>query len=199
MPCIPLRSRPAPEACLPGSAGRTAAPAAGSPTLCAADGTGAFPCPSTGLACCARATRRAAAVLLTRTSTDGRDRSSRGWASSSSSGESTASLASSDRIWSSWQLYGDLPAGGRTAPEPRFARVVCLAGFCVVLPVCGQARALHRLPRLRQRADALLASPSRHPSAPLQTASGCDGALDDRLSGAGGCQTAILRGLTLIS
>ena len=118
---------------------------------------------------------------------------------SPSSGEPTASLASSDRIWSSWHLCRDLPAGRRTSPEPRFPRVVCLAGFRVVLPICGQVWALHRLPRLRQRADALLASPSRHPSAPLQTASGRDGALDDRLSGAGSCQTAILRRLTLIS
>src|SRR2546421_4260936 len=140
----------------------------------------------------------AAVTLLSRTCTEGGDLSSSSRAPSPSSGEPAASLASSDRIWSSWHLYRDLPAGRRTSPEPRFARVVCLAGFRVVLPICGQVRALHRLPRLRQRADALLASPSRHPSAPLQTASGGDGALDDRLSGAGGCHPAILRGIALI-
>src|SRR2546421_3898466 len=62
----------------------------------------------------------AAVTLLSRTCTEGGDLSSSSRAPSPSSGEPTASLASSDRIWSSWHLYRDLTAGRRTSPEPRF-------------------------------------------------------------------------------
>ncbi len=66
-------------------------------------------------------------------------------------------------------------------------------------PKRGQEWALHGLPRLPQGADLRLPGLSQHPSAPLQALSGEDGVLDDQLSGADGCHSAILPGTALIS
>lgn len=172
--CIPIRSRPAPAASLPASAGCTSPPATGSSHLCAVSGAAFPPGSSTGSAFCTCAADGAVVSLLTSTSAKAGVLSTRGKHHSHLTESRRRPLHPLIKYGARGSYVVIYPWQGELPLVPDSPQGVCLARFVVVLPVSGQVWPLHCLSRLPQRSDSSLPSSSGYPSAPRQTVSGAD-------------------------